>query len=480
MQKNDPETVSSLGELLTKHGVLDVAALSRAKALSASDGLSIDRAILHLGLAEEHLVLRALADLLSLPSIDDAFRLTLDADIVQRLGLQYLLRNAVAPVETDNENAVFLCSSPSDDQLFKEISFQLDRDVSLLVAPGHVIMSKLNEFAQTQMETVPSAEQVAKDQRKFTEAQLDGPVIAFVSQKMNEAVAQGASDIHFSSNETGLDLRFRINGILIRQPVSHSISSASVAARLKVMAGMNVSERRKPQDGRIAAVIGGRAVDFRVSALPTQQGESIVLRVLDPKALKLGWVHLGFDPKTEQAVRKIIEKPSGLFLVTGPTGSGKTTTLYTALSHLRSERSKIISLEDPVEYQLSGVEQVQVHERDGLGFAEVLRSVLRQDPNVIMIGEIRDSLTAEIACRAALVGRMVLSTLHTNSAQGAVARMLDLGVEEFILRDVLRGVLGQRLEPIACSECEGHGCKFCKMTGTVGRKLTTELEEFHA
>lgn len=199
--------------------------------------------------------------------------------------------------------------------------------------------------------------------------------------------------------------------------------------------------------------------------------------MLDPNALRLGWDHLGFDPETEAAVRRIVEMPSGLFLVTGPTGSGKTTTLYTALNHLRSETRKIISIEDPVEYQLPDVEQVQVHEEVGLTFASALRSILRQDPNVIMVGEIRDRETAEIVCRAALVGRMVLSTLHTRSASGAVARLVDLGVDEFMVRDVLRGVLGQELEIVQCAQGRGQGCASCGGVGTLKRRLITEVVE---
>ena len=284
------------------------------------------------------------------------------------------------------------------------------------------------------------------------QGEADGPVIRFVSEVFDEAVSSGASDIHFEAQEGGLRIRLRKQGILKIHPIDRSLNTTSVLARVKVMASMNVSERRLPQDGRITSNIAGRKVDFRISSVPTSFGESIVARVLDPKALRLGWEKLGFNSETAKKITDIIEQPSGLFLVTGPTGSGKTTTLYTALAHLNQEGRKIITVEDPIEYNLPGLEQVQVHDEIGMTFARALRSFLRQDPNIIMIGEIRDEETAEIACRAALVGRMVLSTLHTNSPEGAETRLMDLGVPQYIVKDVLRGVLGQRLEVISEDE----------------------------
>ncbi|WP_420393375.1 GspE/PulE family protein [Acuticoccus sp.] len=252
------------------------------------------------------------------------------------------------------------------------------------------------------------------------EGASDGPVIKFVADRLNDAIAHGASDVHVSSDASGLSIRFRMNGVLLAQDRANAVSADAVIARLKVLSGMNVAERRRPQDGRMTVVVGGRVIDFRMSSVPTQHGESIVCRVLDPKAVRLGWDALGFDIDTQAAVRAIIEQPNGLFLATGPTGSGKTTTLTTALVHLNNGRRKIVTVEDPVEYQIAGIDQIQVQEEIGLTFASVLRSILRQDPNVIMVGEIRDGETAQIACRAALVGRLVLSTLHTSSPSTAV------------------------------------------------------------
>lgn len=264
---------------------------------------------------------------------------------------------------------------------------------------------------------------------------------------------------------------------MVPQRVDPLISPATIMARLKVMADVNVAERRLPQDGRMEAMIAGRKIDFRFSSLPTQWGESIVCRVLDPKALRLGWDRLGFPAEIISKVQTILNRPSGLFLVSGPTGSGKTTTLYTAISYLNSTGRKIITVEDPVEYNLPGVQQVQVHEEIGLTFPRVLRGILRHDSNVILIGEIRDEETAEIAVRAAQVGRLVMSNLHTNSIAGAVTRLVDLRVPEFLVRDVLQGVLGQELLVTPCPRCGGADCAACGGTSVGERRLAAELWE---
>lgn len=475
MHNPQPSDPARLDELLLQAGHLDESELARAQTLADSTGIGLARAVLQLGLVEETPLLRVQSDLLGVPFVQETARLDLVPGIVQALGLPYLRRNTLAPVAQDDSGVTVVLADPDNMALRDELAFQLECPINLILAPSRTIFRLLDSYDLAKTNAAPSDEQALQDQRAFDDAQKDGPVISFVSQMLNEAVAQGASDLHFTSSHDGLDLRFRINGVLLRQPLGQPVNPSAVFGRLKVMSGMNVAERRKPQDGRMSAVMAGRVVDFRVSSLPTQLGESIVVRVLDPKALRLGWDKLGFGAETETALREIVEQPSGLLLVTGPTGSGKTTTLYTALNHLRSERRKIITIEDPVEYQLPDVDQVQVQGDLGLSFASALRTVLRQDPNVIMVGEIRDAETAEIACRAALVGRMVLSTLHTNSAQGAIARMLDLGVEEFILRDVLRGVLGQELQTVYCDACGGTGCDSCHNTGTKGRRLKAEL-----
>ncbi len=439
-----------LEQKLVEAKALDAAAISRAKALAIKEQLSLDRAILKLGLLEEDLLLPHLAEALSLPHMASLSEYVLDKKRLTALTAPYCQSKAIAPIQTVEGEAVLLVSDPSNHALAKELAFYLDGPLQLVVAPTRVIRALIatavNAGEKEHEET--SEERLKADQDLLRQGEADGPVIRFVSEVFDEAVSSGASDIHFEAQEDGLRIRLRRHGVLLPLPVDRSLNATSILARVKVMASMNVSERRLPQDGRITSNIAGRKVDFRVSSVPTSFGESIVARVLDPKALRLGWDKLGFDPTTTGKITEIIEQPSGLFLVTGPTGSGKTTTLYTALAHLNQEGRKILTVEDPIEYNLPGVEQVQVHEEIGMTFAKALRSFLRQDPNIIMVGEIRDEETAEIACRAALVGRMVLSTLHTNSPEGAITRLMDLGVPEYIVKNVLRGVLGQSLEII--------------------------------
>ena len=451
--KTTPENRKMEGLLeqkLIEAKALDGAAISRAKALAINEKILLDRAILKLGLLEEDLLLPHLAETLRLPHMAGLSEYVLDEERLATLTAPYCQSKSIAPIQTLEGEALLLVSDPSNRALVKELSFYLDGPLQLVVASTRVVRSLIaaaaNAGEKENEET--SEERLKADQDLLRQGGADGPVIRFVSEVFDEAVSSGASDIHFEAQEDGLRIRLRRHGVLLVRPVDRSLNTASILARVKVMASMNVSERRLPQDGRITSNIAGRKVDFRVSSVPTSCGESIVARVLDPKALRLGWDKLGFDPETTSKITEIIEQPSGLFLVTGPTGSGKTTTLYTALAHLNQEGRKILTVEDPIEYNLPGVEQVQVHEEIGMTFAKALRSFLRQDPNIIMVGEIRDEETAEIACRAALVGRMVLSTLHTNSPEGAVTRLTDLGVPEYIVKDVLRGVLGQSLEII--------------------------------
>ncbi len=437
----------ALAHRLMSQAVVDRAALERGQALAISKGLTLDRALLRLGLLDEELLLPELALVLDLPFTQSGEGYRLDPTRLQELTPGYCSANAVAPVLTDSGQCRLMLSDPGNAALVAELRFYAEEPPEFTVAPLRLIRGLLSQSDTTNAEADrPSDEQQQVDQQTLAREEADGPVIRFVSECFNAAVSQGASDIHIESQEAGLRIRLRVDGLLQNYPVNASLNPRSILARVKVLAAMNVSERRLPQDGRITLTIGGRKVDFRVSSIPTSYGESIVCRVLDPKALRIGWEQLGFSPEITRQIIAAVEQPSGLFLVTGPTGSGKTTTLYTALAHLNREDRKILTVEDPVEYNLAGVEQVQVHEEIGMGFARALRAFLRQDPNVIMIGEIRDQETAEIACRAALVGRMVLSTLHTNSPEGAVTRLVDLGVPEYIVRDVLRGVLGQRLK----------------------------------
>lgn len=450
MNKNLSSPTSQLTERLSATHSLPQIALARATALAEKEQIPLDRAIIKLGLMEEDDLLPELAASLGLQYFSDQSELTIDTDRLAVLSEPFCRDKSVVPVSESSGRAVVLTNDPANHSLLEELNFFFDGDVEIAVAPVRFIRACLM-MSHAHPEPAShdlSADLLEADQQVLRASKTDGPVIRFVADVFSQAVSSGASDIHFEAQEDGLRIRLRHNGVLHIHPVDPALSVASILARVKVMAGLNVSERRLPQDGRITSNIAGRKVDFRVSSVPTSFGESIVARVLDPKALRLGWEKLGFDPVTQTQIISAIEQPSGLFLVTGPTGSGKTTTLYTALAHLNHDGQKILTVEDPVEYNLSGVEQVQVHEEIGMTFAKALRSFLRQDPNIIMVGEIRDHETAEIACRAALVGRMVLSTLHTNTPEDAITRLTDLGVAPYVVKDVLKGVLGQKLDVV--------------------------------
>lgn len=459
-------------------GLLEPEGLKAAREMAAQRGLPLHRVLIDHGQIDEELLLPLVCAELDIRFEEGRAGAGTrpDVDTIARLSAKYLTDRAAVPLEVDGaETQVVLLSDPADAELRQEIAFHLGREVEIRGATRRTIRQLLSQVRE---EDTAAGRRIQRLDTAEEPPEAEGPVIRFVNDKLADAIALGASDLHFEAAGNTLTVRLRINGVLVKQDVQSELSPAAVLARLKVMASANVSERRLPQDARLTLPMAGRVIDFRFSSLPTQSGESIVLRVLDPYALKIGWDALGFEEDIARGIRRAIERPNGLFLVTGPTGSGKTTTLYTAVAHLNTPKTKIVTVEDPVEYNLDGIQQVQVQEAIGLSFARVLRAVLRQDPNVILIGEIRDPETAEIACRAAQVGRMVLSTLHTNSAEGAALRLEDLGVPRYMVSDVLRGVLSQRLVAQPCPACAGGGCASCNFTGAAGRRLETQLLEF--
>lgn len=434
-------------EAIRANGALDQVSLERGCALAESESTRLETALSKLGLVEEADLLSIVAAAYDAPPMDLNDKSEIDMEALSALGLEYCQNNTIAPIGGADGDLVLATNDPGNGDLVSEIRYLLDRRLTVRTVSSSKVMGMLSLVggAADKEKSGMSRQQRETDVKRFRDESLDGPVVRFVGRVLQDAVEAGASDIHFEPQADGLRVRFRVQGILRTQPVDRDIDMVSVIARVKVLSEMNVSERRLPQDGRIRANISGRQVDFRVSSVPTGFGESVVCRVLDPRSLRLGWAKLGFPPDVERGLIDVLKRPHGLVLVTGPTGSGKTTTLYTALTHLNRESVKILTVEDPVEYDLPGIEQVQVREATGLTFSRALRAFLRQDPDVIMVGEIRDRETAEIACRAALVGRLVLSTLHTNTPEDAQTRLVDLGVEPFIVRSVLRGVVGQRL-----------------------------------
>ncbi|WP_284165972.1 type II/IV secretion system protein [Frigidibacter sp. SD6-1] len=458
---------------LVERGALTQQGARRALDASLSTGTSVERTLLEIGLVAEEPLFRALAHHLGLPFVEPS---EIDRSLSDRLGLteQFLQRAAILPAYEEDETVCVATSDPGAGPTIESVAFHLRRPVSIAITVPSAV-----KFSTTQKDRLSQA----NDTEIVTEADVerlralanDGPVIKLVNALIADAVAAGASDIHIEAEEYGARVRFRSDGQLSTIRTIAQADRAAVVSRLKVMANLNISEKRRPQDGRANVSVRGNTIDLRLSTLPTQHGESVVLRLLNRHQTLLSWRELGFDAQRVCEIRSILSLPNGVFLVAGPTGSGKTTTLYTALQELNTDDRKIVTVEDPVEYSLSGIAQVQVETAVDMTFGRALRAILRQDPDVIMIGEIRDQETAEIAVRAALVGRLVLSTVHTNDSVSAVTRLLDLGVPPYLLAATLRGVLSQRLVRRICQTCGGVGCSICRNSGRKGRTVVEEL-----
>ncbi|HNR93634.1 MAG TPA: ATPase, T2SS/T4P/T4SS family [Kiritimatiellia bacterium] len=420
----------------------------------------------------------------------------------------------VIPVEADEQSVVLATSELLSPEVVDELTFVLTRDISFVVAREEDINSYLAKFYGDESDSVTDMLSALESELEGTETLVEfgeqegkveelehaanlTPVVRFVNLVLYQAVRDRASDIHFEPFETEFKIRYRVDGALYEMAPPPKHLALPVTSRLKVLSGLNIAERRLPQDGRIQLNIGGRAIDFRVSTLPTQFGESVVLRVLDRSVVSLDLENIGMPEDIYNDFSADIKKPNGIIIVTGPTGSGKTTTLYSALRRLNIVDSKLMTAEEPVEYDVEGLIQVPVDEAIGVTFVRVLRAFLRQDPDIIMVGEIRDMETAEIAIQASLTGHLVFSTLHTNDAAGAVTRLIDMGVEPFLISSTLEAVLGQRLVRTICSTCKtpyqpdadildqlglkpeiirdtpfyfGEGCSHCSQTGYRGRR----------
>lgn len=424
--------------------------------------------------------------------------------------------NEVIPVTASGNVLTVALGNPLDTQALDDLRYTLNREIVQVVAPRHQIEKLIAEHygtEETSMEDVlkqlGEAEVTAIDdaEEEFNAAAAAAeanatPIIRYVDLILDRAVQAQASDIHFEPFEKEFKIRYRVDGALYEMEPPPRHLALPVTSRIKVMSNLNIAERRVPQDGRIQRQIGDKVVDLRVSTLPTQFGESVVLRVLDRSAVKLDLEALQMPPEIHEYILETIEKPNGIFIVTGPTGSGKTTTLYACLNRINTIDSKLLTAEDPVEYEIDGIMQVPVNEGIGLTFAKVLRAFLRQDPDRIMIGETRDLETATIAIQASLTGHLVFTTLHTNDSTGAVSRLVDMGVEPFMISASLEGVLAQRLVRRICSRCKtpyepdeavlgrlgltphdigdktfyyGKGCAECNNTGYKGRKGLYEL-----
>ena len=500
----------TLETALLDHGDMDPDALRRARRVCEETGDRLDMVLTRLGLASEQAIAQALARHLNLALVaGDDFPAA--AVLEERLSAQFL-RGARAVALAETEASVILAmADPLDGYTVDAVRLAAEKDVEVRIATPSAIdraLARLYGAAPESMGEIVDAagadlQTTEEDIARLRDMASGAPVVRLVSHLINKAAEMGASDIHIEPFEQELKVRFRIDGVLVEMEAPPIALRPAIASRVKLMARLNIAESRLPQDGRFQVHVQGREIDLRVSTVPTLYGESVVLRLLDRGSVALELPALGFADANLEAYLSVLDQPTGILLVTGPTGSGKTTTLYSSLVRLNTGDRKIVTVEDPVEYHLEGVNQVQVRPRIGLTFADALRSLLRQDPDIMMIGEIRDLETAEIAVQAALTGHKVLSTLHTNSAAATVTRLLDMGVEDYLLTSTVNGIVAQRLVRLICDDCsapkpvlgeivdelgldrffqgappvlaEGTGCAACNGTGYRGRTGIVEI-----
>ncbi|MEE9250391.1 MAG: type II secretion system ATPase GspE [Alphaproteobacteria bacterium] len=450
-----------LGAFLVEKGLLDRAGLERAERLCKGSGERLNGVLTKLGLISERDMAAALAEYLDVPPLGAGdFP---DAPVFDgKVSPNFLKEARIVPVFDTPEGLVLAMADPFDDYAIKAMQLIADKPVSPRVAVPEDIERAIDSLYGDGRSSIGLiAEQAGsndevggeEDIERLKDLASEAPVIRLVNVLISEAVEARASDIHIEPFESALRVRYRVDGVLRDVEAPPNRFRAAIISRVKIMARLDIAERRLPQDGRIKQTVRGKEIDLRVSTLPTMYGESVSLRILDRGNIVLEFPALGFDEQSLDAYLKVLERPNGILLVTGPTGSGKTTTLYASLQRLNSPETNIVTVEDPIEYQLDGVNQIQTRPQIGLNFAKVLRSILRHDPDVIMIGEIRDKETADIAVQAALTGHVVLSTLHTNDAAGTISRLRDMGVEDYLLTSTVNGVLAQRLVRTLCPHC---------------------------
>ena len=499
-----------LGEILVESG-LSPERLKKALDLQKKRGGRIGTLLMRLNFVKEEDVLKALGAQLGLPYQADLGEI--DRELALKLPITYAKKAVVLPLRRENGTIVAATSEPLALSTIDDLSVLLGAEISLRLTPSETILDTLNRLHSEDMNKAEdTVQEMEEEDLSFLAAELDeptdllevtddAPIIRLVNSLLSQAIRERASDIHIEPFEKEMVARFRIDGILYNILTIQKRFQASIASRVKIMSGLNIAEKRLPQDGGMRIKIGGKDVDIRVSIVPTAFGERIVLRLLYRESAMLPLDQIGFAGDTLTRFNELIERPHGIILVTGPTGSGKTTTLYAALSKINSPDKNIITIEDPIEYQLKGIGQIQVSPKIQLTFAAGLRSVRRQDPDVILVGEIRDSETAEIAIQAALTGHLVFSTLHTNDAAGAVTRLIDMKVEPFLISSSVMAILAQRLVRVLCKECResyqitpaeiaeleikrgikgaavyrAKGCESCFHTGYFGRTAIYEL-----
>ena len=500
--------MNSILNSMQKSGLLSDSDIN-AVGLAISKGEDILQSLLCVEGLDEHKVLKHLADEFQCPYIEDMGSYKASKELLGHFDVRILMERQIAPVQYDDGNVYAVISDPFDLTGIDELRFLTGQDLDIALAPkadiGRFIKTYLGLGADTIQSMMDEAQsngllfltQIDDNELDLEDAAEGASIIRFVNQILTEAIEMRATDVHVEPFEDELRVRYRIDGVLQSASIPSTVKQfqPAIVSRIKILSHLDIAEKRVPQDGRIQVVLAGREVDIRVSIIPMLHGEAVVLRLLDCSSVLLGLDMIGMGQRDLNIFSEVIKRPHGIILVTGPTGSGKTTTLYAALSQINDIERKIVTIEDPIEYQLHGVNQIQVSNKRGLSFAKGLRSILRHDPDVILVGEIRDLETAEIAVQASLTGHLVFSTLHTNDASGALTRLVDMGVEPYLVASSLEGVIAQRLIRMICSECKeplpdeevdrlrkrygdmipdklykGVGCKACMETGYHGRQ----------
>ncbi|WP_110111500.1 ATPase, T2SS/T4P/T4SS family [Bacillus sp. CGMCC 1.16541] len=489
-----------LGDLLIEANLITDEQLQETLR-NKKEGQKLGDALLERGYITEQQLIEVLELQLGIPHVS-LYRYPFDQTLFTVISKEFAKRNVLIPLKKEGNRLFVAMADPMDFFAIDDLRLSTGFQVETAIASRDDILRTISKYydLDDDVEQFASFESGLTEEEEETIGEEDSPVVRLVNQLISSAVQQKASDIHIDPQETKISIRYRLDGLLKMERTLPKHLQSMLTARLKIMANLDITEYRVPQDGRIKMNIDFHPVDLRVSTLPTIYGEKIVMRVLDLGSSLNDVKKLGFNNLNLQRFLKLIEQPNGIVLITGPTGSGKSSTLYAALNYLNEEETNIITIEDPVEYQMEGINQIQVNPNVGLTFASGLRSVLRQDPNVIMVGEIRDKETADIAIRASLTGHLVLSTLHTNDALSTVTRLIDMGVEPFLVATSLAGVVSQRLVRRICRDCQetrvasksekeifarrgiqidtvihGKGCGNCNMTGYKGRIAVHEL-----
>ncbi len=504
-------------EILLRKQIIGKDQLQEARNVQQSTGAKLPDTLVKLGYASAQEVMSAIAEHHGLQFVD-LNEVTIPAAVVELVPESVARENIILPMAQDNGALRIIMSDPMDLDTIQKLQFILNKDIQPVLAPREQIVEAINRYyGQSETESVDSMLQeftdTAIDTTETESAaaaamdESDAPIVKLVNLIIQEAISLRASDVHVEPFADRIRVRYRIDGMLVERDSPPKRLLPAIMSRIKIMGSIDIAEKRRPQDGRIKMAVQGRHFDLRVSLLPTQHGQACVMRILDRGNIQVNIRELGFADDDYQRFQQIIKRPNGIFLVTGPTGSGKTTTLYAALNELNRPDRKIITAEDPVEYYLPGVNQVEVKHQIGLDFARIIRAMLRQAPNIILVGEIRDSETAEIAIQASLTGHLVFSTLHTNDAPSAITRMIDIGVPPFLVASSVNAMMAQRLIRLVCPKCKepdrpnvaelraagltseraagatfmrGRGCNYCHHTGYRGRLGIFEMMKMNA